>query len=398
VLSVFQARQIIFEKSVEKSAEFVALEHARGRTLAGDVLATEDSPAFDRSTMDGYALAFTEGIPKPPEFAVVMSIQAGGTPPGPLKSGQAARIFTGAEVPEGATRVVPQEWVRVNGDRITIEQWPEPLHVRRRGEEHRRGDVLLKRGQRLGPFELSVLAAEGVVQPTVQIRPRVLHVVTGDELIAPGAPLGRGQIRDSNSALIAALVEKAGGEMIGNFHFKDDLDHMLTTLQAFPEDRYDVLLVSGGASVGEHDWTRPLLRKLGFLLEFEQVNVRPGKPLIFAQKGERIAFGLPGNPVSHAVCFHLFVQMAFSKVLGLPFESGYKHAVMESPLSHSAEPREAYWPCRLLSKEGTTFLQPVRWTSSGHMAALVGVEAFLRLPQGVGDVAQGEVVEYLEIT
>jgi len=291
--------------------------------------------------------------------------------------------------------VIKQEDTIREGTNVrTTNNAPATSHIRRRGENRRAGDVVVAAGTRLGPAELAALASAGVTQPMVTRRPRCVHVVTGNELVTPDQTPTGAQIRDSNSTLIAALLARHGADLVGHAHVRDDLATAQATLAALPA--HDVLLISGGASVGDHDFARPVLTALGYTLHFQQINLRPGKPLVFASKGERLAFALPGNPVSHWVTFHLFVAPLLQKlVTGLdatPLRLRGRLAP-GGPLP-PPDARQTIWPARTTVVDGEHQLTLLTLASSGDSSGLAGANALVPLVANGLDPAQP--VEFID--
>ncbi|HEY8965867.1 MAG TPA: molybdopterin molybdotransferase MoeA [Candidatus Methylacidiphilales bacterium] len=360
---------------------------AEGRVLRQAVEADADSPPFDRSAMDGYAIA--ERDPGAP-YRVVGSVRAGEVfSGGPLAPGTCVRIFTGGQVPEGTVRVIMQEDAVAEGDTVRFAEAAfadeAPTFVRRRGEEYLRGARLLGEGIRIGPVAASVLATVGVAFPQVSARPRVAHFVTGGELVPVGAVPGAGQIRDSNSSLVAGLVAAAGGRLVRQARVGDDQEALRRALALAVEEGVDLLLISGGAGAGETDFGRTALEEAGYAIDFAGVALRPGKPLLFgAHKGSgKPAFCLPGNPLSHYVVFHLFVRRALERLQGMePTEQADLVDWDGDPLGEAGG-RETYHPCHWKIVSGRVEARVLNWTSSGHLASLG--EANGLLVSGGGD-------------
>lgn len=395
-------------------AERVPLAAALGRVLREDARADLDSPPFDASAMDGYALNL--GGARPPNglgntaqsktrpeagfhtiaFRLIGNSQAGAAFAGTVGPGECVRIFTGASVPTGADCVVNQEDTVREGDNVRITNIPrEGSFIRRRGENCRAGDIVVAVGARLGPPELSALASVGVAQPLVTHCPRVAHVVTGNELVAPDRTPTGAQIRDSNSTLIAALLRRHGAGLSGQNRIGDDPATARTAVDVLPA--HDVLLISGGASVGDRDIARPLLEALGYTLHFHAVNLRPGKPLMFASRGAQLAFALPGNPVSHWVVFHLFVapllrRLETGEAAPLPRLTGRLAAAGCLP---PPDARHTCWPCRAEIVNGSYELTPLPLASSGDSSGLVGANALLPVPPPPASLALGQTLEFI---
>ncbi|RXK53381.1 molybdopterin molybdenumtransferase MoeA [Oleiharenicola lentus] len=376
----------VLSRAPQLPAERVPLAQALDRVLREPARADLDSPPFDASAMDGYALRAADA---PQPLRLIGESAAGAAFPGTVGPGECVRIFTGAPVPAGADCVVKQEDTTRAGPNVRITNiGPSGAFIRRRGENRRTGDILVPAGTRLGPPELAALASAGVTQPSVTLRPRVAHVVTGNELVAPDRTPAGAQIRDSNSALIAALVAHHGGELTAHAHLPDDLAPAQAALAALPE--HDVLLISGGASLGDHDFARPALTALGYTLHFQQVNLRPGKPLVFASRGDRLAFALPGNPVSHWVTFNLFVAPLLQK-LATGLDAGPTRLrgrlAPGGPLP-PPDARQTIWPARVALVDGEPHVTLLTLASSGDSSGLVGANALVPLPANGLDPAQ----------
>lgn len=378
--------------------ERVNLAEAGGRVLREAVLASEDFPSADRSTRDGYAILADDASET---FSVVDTLHAADWKPRQLKPGQAVRVATGAVLPGENLRVVMQENVERTGDTIKILKRESAWNLRRRGEELRAGDVVLAAGTKLNAGALALLATIGCTQPLVSPKLRVVHFTTGDEIISPDQRPQPGQIRDSNSILIRALLQKFPCEL-EQHHLTEDFEQARRELSAFnfQLSAFDLVLVSGGASVGDKDFTRPLLEWLGFEIVFTRTNIRPGAPLIFGVAGgasvpaSRIAFGLPGNPLSHFVCFHLFVAAALAKLTGVELTK-FITGSLAAELEDAPNPRETLWPARCEMQNGKLELTPLRWSSSGDVTALVNTNALIRVPPNQGSLAAGATVEFL---
>ncbi|HEY9814794.1 MAG TPA: gephyrin-like molybdotransferase Glp [Candidatus Obscuribacterales bacterium] len=309
----------------KRDSESVSLLAADGRILAEDVVSSLDFPHWDNSAMDGYAVRFmdtkTEGTGKPVSLTITEEIPAGYLPQKIVGAGQAARIFTGGMIPEGADTVIMQEHTQREGDRIFIMEPPKRGDfVRRQGAYYKAGQTLLRAGTRLGAADIAVLAAAQCPQVQVYRRPRVAILSTGNELVSPEQPLQPGQIVDSNQYALAALVQRTGAEAICLGIVPDDPDQLKAAIaQAVAQS--DMVLSSGGVSVGDYDYVDRILADLGGTLHIRAVAVKPGKPLTVAtlerDGRSHLYFGLPGNPVSALVSVWRFVQPALRKLSGI---------------------------------------------------------------------------------
>ncbi len=390
MIPVADALQLVLTHAARVESASVPLGEALGRTLRMEAVADEDSPPFDASAMDGYALRRAD-ITGP--LRVIGEAAAGASYAGRVGAGECVRIFTGAPVPEGADRVVKQEDVVRTGDQIRVSCIDGPDHIRRRGENRKRGDVVVPAGAWLGAPELAALAATGIEQPVVTRAPRCVHLVTGDELVSLGQTPAPGQIRDSNSTLVAALLRRHGAVLAAHGHAGDDLAAAQAAVEAMPA--HEVLLISGGASVGDRDIARPLLEALGYTLHFQAVNLRPGKPLTFASRGSRLAFALPGNPVSHWVVFHLFVAPVLRALeTGRAVEPvRLRGRIAEGGRLLPPDARITYWPATATVVAGAYALTLRPLMSSGDSSGLVGANALVPWPPG--GFAPGGEVEFI---
>ena len=365
----------------------VSLDKAIGRVLRETVCATEDLPSCDCSTRDGCAVLLDDDSQT---YQVVDTLHAGDWRPRQLRNGEAVRVATGAALPCGGLRVVMQEHVERAGREIKITRREAALNIRRHGEDMKAGQPLVPAGVRLDAGRLALLATAGCATPLVGPRLRVVHFTTGDELVPPAQTPGPGRIRDSNSIMIRALLEQSGSEM-RQAHLPEDFEKARAVAGRLKAelDGANLVLVSGGASVGEKDFTRPMLEWLGFKMVFSQVDVRPGRPLIFGVNGNRIAFGLPGNPLSHFACFHLFVAAALAKLTGAR-PGQFLRGRLAAGLEDAVNTRETLWPAR----RDATGLHPLVWASSGDVTCLAETNALIRVPANVGSLAAGTEVGF----
>ena len=372
MISLSDARRIITESVTALPAGPLPLAAARGRVLAEDVMADAFYPSGDRSMMDGYAL---RGDALPGDFHVVTEIQAGEVPRQALQPGEAARIFTGAIVPQGAGRVIPQELAQRSGERVAIAEFPANSFIRPKGSEAAPGSVVMPAGTRLGPAELAILAQVGNVSPMVFGTPSLRHVATGSEIVAPEETPPEGKIRDTNTTLLAALIAELGLEPAASARCGDDAN----LLAGLCESDRDLLLVSGGASVGDHDHGAEALRRCGYTIHFDQVNLRPGKPLTFATRGRQLAFVIPGNPVSHFVCFHVAIRLAIDLLRGAKPAWDFLDLELSGGEPLRPDPRETFWPARVHAEADRLVATPRRWSTSGDTFSLAGTNALVRV-------------------
>jgi len=384
------------------------LPQALGATLARPVRAAVDIPVFDNSAMDGFAVRFADVADAAPErpvtLRVVADLPAGSAEDPPIGAGQAVRIMTGSPVPTAADAVVPFEDTAGGLDdslgEIAVVHAPRAAgaHLRRGGEDLRAGDEVLPAGIALGALQLGAVAAAGVAQVTVAARPRVLVVSTGSELVAPGSPLRRGQIPESNGILIAGLVAEAGAHVAHRDSVDDEGTRLAMLLAEFTTgpDRVDAVILTGGVSAGAYEVVK---NTLADTMAFTKVAMQPGKPQGFGvAAGGALLFGLPGNPVSAAVSFEVFVRPA---LLALQGRATRHRPVLRLPASapwRTPVGRRQYLPAAIDRTD------PGRWTvrpataggSGSHLAGGLGLaEAYAVVPAEVEAVAAGELVDVM---
>lgn len=389
MLSIDEARAAILAAVPAPVAEEVALADAHGRVLAEDVAAAHDVPPFANSAMDGFAVRGCG-----PEFAVVGESRAGAPFAGSLADGEAVRISTGAALPAGGEAVVPVERSALRGvappesERLSTTGPIEPGdHVREAGEDLRAGAVVLPAGTRLSPAALGLAAGAGRAALRVARRPRVTIVATGDELVDPGEPLGPGQIHDSNALALAALVAEAGATVVSSLRAGDDRAATVAALRDALVGA-DLVLVSGGVSVGPHDHVKPALAELGVQERFWRVALRPGKPTWFGTRGETLVIGLPGNPVSALVTFVLFARPALDALQGAP-PAPRRRVPLAHPVARRAERDEAV---RVhLDAEGRASATGPQ--GSHVLSSMLGADGLAIVPRGEGELAAGDLVE-----
>ena len=391
LLPLAEARVLIAAHTSPLPPLAAPLAEAAGCILRADVCAAEDLPAFDRSAMDGYAVSPGDDSLR---LRVIGEIQPGAVSKLKIQRGECVRLFTGSQIPEGAAQVLMQETVRLENGFIEPSPRGHATHIRRRGEDARCGDVLLRSGARLGAGELALLASLGALQPQVSPPVRVAHFVTGNELIDPAHAPAPGQIRDSNSTLVAAFLQQHGGALMRQERVADDFDLLLAKTRAVEND-FDLLLISGGASVGDYDFGKRLLTTLGFQIHFEKVDLRPGKPLIFATRGQQAAFVLPGNPVSHFVTLHVAVRLALERFAGALAAWPLAEVLLAEDFAYRADVRETFWPARVAWDNGGLVVRALRWQSSGDVTGLTGANALLQLAGGAVAPKAGDRINAL---
>lgn len=383
------------------SSETVPLIDALQRVLAQDVVAPVDVPSFASSSMDGYAVRAGDTSGASPEtpvrLRVVADIPAGAAPRVTLGAGEAARIMTGAPVPEGADAIVPVEdtgetWRSDGSSRLSeaveVFRAVEPsAYVRPPGENLRAGETVLEQGTVLRPQDIGIIASLGLAEVPVYRRPRVAIISTGSELVEPGQPLAPGQIYNSNGPMLAALVRSAGGEAIALRTAPDTLDAVRSCFDVALQSAPDLIISSAGVSVGTHDVVRAVVEELGEI-DLWRVNVRPGKPLVYGHVQGVPYFGLPGNPVSAMVTFDLFVRPALDRLQGAR-QAAPPEIVAVLGEAFESDGRRSYLRVRLERSAGRWVAYSTGTQSSAALLSMVRADGLLILPEGVRHAAPG---------
>lgn len=395
LIEIEQARRLVLERTSPLPSEPVPLRDALDRVLAADVAAPDPVPGFDNSAMDGFAVraADTEAATAeaPVSLEIVGESRAGAPAAAPVGAGEAILISTGAMVPNGADAVVRVEDTSARDGRVDVSVAIEAGgNVRRAGEDIRGGDVVLSPGTLLGPAELGVLASVGCANPPCARRPRVAVLTTGDELHEPDEPLRPGGVRNSNTHSVPALVTRCGAEVAKVEMVRDDAGATRAAIDGALGA--DVLVLSGGVSVGEHDHVRAALAELGVDEVFWGVALRPGKPTSFGvHRGGALIFGLPGNPVSAMVTFLLLARPAIEAMLGLSAERHRTTAILDE--EYPKKPGRAHAVrCRLELRDDGWHARSTGAQGSHVLTSMLGADALVLIPSDSGTVAAGERV------
>lgn len=393
MISVEEAHDRITSGLSPLPAETVALRQAAGRVLAEKPSARLNQPWADISAMDGYAVRAADVATLPTALTVSAEASAGGSTPPPVSPGCAVRIFTGAPVPAGADLIVVQEDTERVDDQVVIRDAP-PVgkHIRRKGMDFTIGDMPLEIGHRLGARHIGLAAAMNHPWLRVHRRPRVAILATGDEIVLPGEPVGENQIVSSNALMLTGLIEAEGAEVIDLGVARDDRDHL--SMLAAGAEGADMLVTTGGASVGDHDLVRDALGDQGLTLDFWKIAMRPGKPLMFGKAGQTPLLGLPGNPVSSFVCALLFLRPALWKLSG-------SHDRLARPTTEQAvtrtdlpknDQRQDYVRS-VLGEDGLVAPLPVQ--DSAHMTGLTAANALIVRPPYAPELSAGSTVQVI---
>jgi molybdopterin molybdotransferase len=403
LLSVNEARERILSHFQPVTTETLPLAGCSNRVLAQDIAATSDLPPFDNSSMDGFAVRAADVIDaaagSPRNLRVIADIPAGSHPTISLAPDEAARIMTGASIPDGADAVVPVEDTNFDNrdagtlapDEVQIfKSAKSGANVRPRGMDLRAGDVVLNQGRILKPQDLGLLAMLGFANVRVYRKPRIALFSSGDELLPVDAPLEEGKIRDSNSYALAALIEEAGADVIRLGVAKDDPDSVKALLEKAVELNVDLILSSAGVSVGAFDFVKQVIESNG-KMDFWRVNMRPGKPLAFGEYKQVSFIGLPGNPVSSFVGFEVFVRPTLQRLRG-SLNGGRPTVRVRCEEQIDSDGRESYLRAQVHEDEGNFIARLTGHQGSGNLHSLVQANALLIIPAGVKCVPAGQEV------
>ena len=393
LLSLADAQARVLARVKPLRAEAVAVGEAAGRFLIGDALAAVDLPPFPSSAMDGFALRASD---TPGRLPVVARIAAGVPAPRPLRGGEAMAIATGGVVPEGADVIVPIEYVVEDDNTVEInEAVVQNAHIRPRGGDVRVGDVIVERGTRITPAHIGALAAAGVERVSCGRHPRVAVLSTGTELRRPGERLRPGQVYEANGAMLASALAASGALVAALPSVPDDETSHRDALERALAN--DVVVTSGGVSVGPHDLVRRVLGGLGVREEFWGVAVKPGKPVSFGTFDRVLVFGLPGNPVSSLVGCELFVRPAVRALQGAAQPGPiYESGTLAVSVRRNVQRDELVRVRRSVSDDGVS-LEPISGQESHMIARAATANALVFVPRGEGELAAGEPVRYLPL-
>jgi molybdopterin molybdotransferase len=387
LLSIDAARERVLEAVTPLPDEPVPIDRLVGRALAADARSAVDVPPFDSSAMDGYAVLAGPGA----ELRLVDESRAGHPASATVEQGTAVSISTGAQVPAGADAVIPVERTEGRDGAVAVPDVEPGANIRPAGEVVRAGDVVLPAGTVIGPGEVALLASLGQAEVRCAARPRLVLLVTGDELVEPGRPLAPGQIWSSNGYALAGQAAASGALVLRRETVPDDPDGTRSVLERALADA-DVVCVSGGVSVGPHDHVKPALESLGVEERFWGVALKPGKPTWFGATGRVLVFGLPGNPVSAMVTFQLFARPALRALQGAAPVPGRTSAVLDEPLPCNPRRQEVV-RVRLRAGADGWHARSTGGQDSHMLTSMVGADALAFVGPGEGEVAAGERLE-----
>jgi len=399
MIPVADAINIVLDHTSALPSESVTLGESMGRILAEDIIADTDLPPFDRAQMDGYAVRAADVEQTPARLRIVGESAAGAGWHHEMKAGEAVRIMTGAPVPQGADAVQQVELTReLNGAGTVeiLESVQIGRSIVRRAAEIKAGETVLRAGEEINAQMIATLASFGYAPVKVGRRPRVAVMATGSELVDVEQKPARDQIRDSNNYTIEAYAKLAGAT-VERLPLAGDDTELLKKQMAGALERCDMLITSGGVSMGVYDFTKTAFRQLGAEIFFERVALKPGKPTVFGKIGEKLIFGLPGNPVSVAVTFNLFARTALRAMQGAA-EKGLPEVTAVLARNVKASPdRDSYLPAVLRTDEdGRLLAEPLKWGGSSDFVSFARANGLIVVPAG-GAIAGGDPAKCLRL-
>jgi molybdopterin molybdotransferase len=390
MIPIEEAEKILDRVTYSPETENVTLMDSLGRVLAQDIVSTINMPPFDKSAMDGYAVASSDNSKR---FEIVEIIAAGDVPRKTVGKGQCAKIMTGAMLPAGADKVIMKE-ITQEKDRYMMLTGDDPRrNVCYLGEDIKPGDVVLKSGHLIRPPEVGIIASMGMDTFKVYKKARVAVVTTGSEIVPPGQELAKGQIYNSNAYSISAQVLRTGADVTFTGIVSDDKTGIRGTLANLLA-RSDMVLISGGVSMGDYDFVPGILKDLDVTLHFDRVAVQPGKPTVFGTYKDVLVFGLPGNPVSTFTIFEIFVKRLLYRLMGYEYTPVLLTGVMKKDFKRKRTVRTAYIPVRY---DIDGFVEPVEYHGSAHLNALARANALLKIPAGIKEIKEGSAVHVRQI-
>lgn len=397
MITVDQALSIVLGRVRTLGSESVPIHDAYRRIISEDVFADIDLPPFDRARMDGYAVRSADVTTAPVTLRVIGEIAAGAQFAQRVNSGEAVKIFTGAPVPAGADAVQKVEVTRANGQTVDVLERVEPgQFITPHASEVAAGERVAEAGCEIGPAEMAVLASFGYSTVRVGRRPRVAVMSTGSELVDVSSKPSGAQIRNSNSYTLGAYAKRLGA-----------LVDILGTVEDTPEatrdaliraaDNRDIVITSGGVSMGDYDLVKAALKEIGAEIYFDKVRVRPGKPIVFARRANTYYFGLPGNPVSTSVTFNLFVRPAIRAMQGETSPAAQTFLARLSGVVRDSSTRRSYLPARLSIREGRAEVEPLKWGGSSDLVAFMRANAMIVVEEDVHEIAEGALVNVVQL-
>ncbi len=387
-----EALDIVEQKlsGIALPAEIVPVRNAVGRVIAEDQVARIDVPSFNKSAMDGYAIGAGDELE---EYTIIETVPAGGVPKKKLSGGTAIKVMTGAPVPDGTAKVIMIEQTRMIDGKIRILSRTNEINICPKGQDVHSGEIVLRAPAILGALEIANLISVGITNVKVTRPVRVAILATGNEIVDIPEYIQPGKIMNSNSPMLECLSKKYLLEIASSRIVPDNRDATVSALRK-ALDSADIIVLSGGVSVGDYDYVAEAIDLAGMNLHFNRIAVKPGKPMTFASSNEKVVFGLPGNPVAVFLMFHIFVLYAARLLMGIKAGMRYVNLPLAGNFNRCNAERMAFLPCKL-TKDG--LLEQVEYHGTAHLHALLDCDGFFAVPKDVMEIKSGEKVSYLSI-
>ncbi|GAB6078139.1 molybdopterin molybdotransferase MoeA [Hydrogenobaculum acidophilum] len=392
------ALRIVLNEAKVLGSERIFISEALNRVVYKDIYAQVDMPSFDNAAMDGFAVINEDLLPLknalPVKLKLVGETPAGDVPTS-IKRGEAVKIYTGAPIPEGADTVIELELTKINGNEVEFIAYREKgANIRKKGEDIKKGELLLESGKVLRGYELGILASHNIVTLDVFRTPRVGIFVTGDEILDIGQEsIKASEIRSSNHISIMGLLESMGIKPTFIGIVKDDREAIKDVLRRV--DEFDVLISTGGVSVSDKDFTKEVVRELGFDVKFHKVAIKPGKPMLFAKKGDKLFFGLPGNPVSCVINFDILVRPVIKKIMGYKdIIKPFLRAKLIAPIKRKSSDRLEFLR-GILNLEQELLVEALPKQGSHMLTEFRNASCYILVPKGVNEISAGEYVDVI---
>lgn len=390
MISFNEALDCLLKAAEPLGTERSPLASSPGRVLAEDIHSDIDMPPFDKSAVDGFACRKADLSARAghaPPLRVMETIAAGAVPQHPIRPGQCARIMTGSMVPDGAdTVIMVEDTEELSGSLISFVRESTSPNICYQGEDIRKGESVLRSGSLLTPPSVAVLASVGAMEPKVYRRPSVAVISTGDELVDPDIVPGPAKIRDSNSSQLIAQIEQIQMKAV-NLGISGDSKEALYSKIEEGLAATDVLILSGGVSMGDYDYVPSVMKKLDIEIVFKSIAVQPGRPTVFGRKGSGFIFGLPGNPVSSFIIFEVLVKPFLYKTMGHHFSPVMIRMPLGSPIRRRNSTRKSFFP--VIIRGGEVF--PVDYHGSAHIHSYIYAHGLIAVETGITELKQGEL-------
>jgi len=393
-----EALKIVLKETGVLGSERIFISEALNRVVYKDIYANTDIPSFDNAAMDGFAVINEDLLPLKNALPVRLKIVGDsptGSIPKAIKRGEAIKIYTGAPIPEGADTVIELELTKTNGDEVEFLVFKEKgANIRKKGEDIKKGDLLLESGKVLRGYELGILATHNIVTLDVYRLPRVGIFATGDEILDIGQEKTKdSEIRSANHLSIIGLLESMGIKPNFLGIVKDDKEAIKDVLKRI--DEFDVLISTGGVSVSDKDFTKEAVKELGFDVKFHKVAIKPGKPMLFAKKGDKLFFGLPGNPVSCVINFDVIVRASIKKMMGYKdIIKPFMRAKLIAPIKRKSADRLEFLR-GILNLEQELLVEALPKQGSHMLTEFRNANCYILVPKGVNKIEAGEFVDVI---